>query len=139
MKSYRVHVVDEATVVPRGERVRIWWIRLNDGWVRAAEHPDATVEAAAEGEGESCPPGTIWVRRIDVVLAERTLLRCHLSEPSPERLEPIEYLRRGRLGVARSRRETYFRVAGNYRLVRDDRATDAARHTPKKDPRASSD
>jgi hypothetical protein len=131
MKSYRVHVADEATVVSRGERVRIWWIRLNDGWVRAAEHPNAQVEALSEGDSDVCPPGTIWVRRIELVLPAHTLLRCHLSEPAPERLEPIEYLRRGRLGVARNRRETYFRVEGNYRLVRADAGPDTARRVPK--------
>lgn len=116
-----MHVVDEASVVPRGERLRIWWVRRNDGWVRAAEHPGAQIESAsAEGGDESCPPGTIWIRNVELLLPAQTLLRCHLSEPAPERLEPIEYLRRGKLGVARARRETFFRVVGNYRLERAD-------------------
>ncbi|NLE88562.1 MAG: hypothetical protein GX607_19460 [Myxococcales bacterium] len=118
MRLYRVHVSDEASVVARGERVRVWWVQLNDGWVRAAEHPEATIETASSERGdEGCPPGTIWIRHVELQLPAGTLLRCHLSQPSPERLEPIEYLRRGQLGVARARRETLFRVAGNYRLT----------------------
>lgn len=121
MRLYRVHVVDEANVVPHGERVRVWWVRLNDGWVRAAEHPDGDVEAASsERDDEPCPPGTIWTRSVELLLAEGTLLRCHTSEPAPERLQPIEYLQRGKLGVPRARRETLFRVVGNYRLLRTE-------------------
>lgn len=118
MKLYRVHVIDEASVVPHGERVRVWWVRLNEGWVRAAEHPDAEVEhASSEGDDAPCPPGTIWTRKVELVLARGTLLRCHISEPAPERLEPLEYLQRGKFGVARARRELWYRVAGTYRLV----------------------
>lgn len=130
MKVYRVHLVDEANVVPRGERVRVWWVQLNDGWVRAGEHPKAVVEVAASERGdESCPPGTIWIRNIELMLAEGTLLRCHSSEPSPERLEPIEYLRRGKLRVPRARREQLFRVAGNYRLTPVDGPRGAPRRS----------
>lgn len=124
MKLYRVHVVDEATVVPRGERLCVWWVRQGDGWVRAVQHPEADVEAAQSERGDaSCPPGTIWIRNIELSLPESTLLRCHVSEPAPERLEPIEYLRRGKLGVGRAIRETLFEVAGNYRLKRRSPST----------------
>lgn len=117
MKLYRVHVVDEASVVPHGERVRVWWVRLNDGWVRAAEHPDAEVESLSSEDDVSCPPGIIWTRNVELMLARGTWLRCHISEPAPERLNPIEYLQRGKTGVARARRELWYRVAGTYRLV----------------------
>lgn len=130
-KLYRVHVVDEATVVARGERVRVWLAPLNDGWVRAAEHPEAIVEDASSERGdEGCPPGTIWMRQIELMLPEGSVLRCRETSPATERLEPIEYLKRGRLGMGRMRRETQHRVIGNYRLELVDAKT------PSRDTRA---
>ncbi len=122
-KRYRVHVVDEATVVAHGERVRVWLAPLNNGWVRAAEHPEAQVENASSERGdESCPPGTIWQRQVELMLPEGSVLRCRDTSPATERMEPIEYLRRGKLGMGRVHRETKHRVVGNYRLqlVEDD-------------------
>jgi hypothetical protein len=116
-RRYRVHVVDEATIVAHGERVRVWFAPLNDGWVRAAEHPEALVENSYSERGdESCPPGTIWMRQVELTLPAGSVLLCRDSMPARERLEPIEYLKRGKLGMARSRRETKHRVIGNYRL-----------------------
>lgn len=116
-RTYRVHVVDEATVVAHGERVRVWLAPLNDGYVRAAEHPAAVVDDASSERGdEHCPPGTIWLRNVELILPEGSVLLCRDSAPAAERLEPIEYLRRGKLGMKRSRRETRHKVVGNYRL-----------------------
>ena len=101
----------------RGERVRVWLAPLNDGWVRAAEHPEASVENASSERGdESCPPGTIWMRQVELVLPEGSILRCRDTAPATEHLEPMEYLKRGKLGMGRKRRETKHRVVGNYRL-----------------------
>lgn len=109
-------MTDEATIVPRGERVRIWWVRLNDGWVRAHQHPRAEVEL---GAGDRCPAGTIWQREVELELPRGTELRSVISEPAPvERLPPLEYLRREIRRARRRRRVRAFRVVGNYRLAR---------------------
>ena len=116
-RTYRVHVVDEATVVAHGERVRVWLAPLNDGYVRAHEHPNAEVDGASSERGDpGCPPGTIWLRNVELVLPEGSVLLCRDSSPAAERLEPIEYLRRGKLGMKRVHRETRHKVVGNYRL-----------------------
>lgn len=109
-------MTDEATIVPRGEQVRIWWVKLNDGWVRAREYPGAEVEL---GAGDRCPPGTVWRREVELVLPRGSLLRCAVSDPAPvERMAPLEYLRREIRNVQRRTKVRTFRVAGNYRLAR---------------------
>lgn len=118
---YRVHLSDEAIIVDRGERLRVWFARQGDAWVRAHEHPDAEVDVATgETGGESCPPGTVWIRHVEMVLDAGSVLLARVSEPEHERLEPLDYLRRGKLGMKRKVTETYFRVVGNYRLERLD-------------------
>lgn len=117
--TYRVHLLDEATVVERGERVRVWFIPYGDAWIRAAEHPAATVElSSAERSGESCPPGTIWQRSVELILPAKTPLLSRITSPLTERLEPMEYLKRGRLGTRRHVNESWFQVVGNYRIAR---------------------
>lgn len=114
----RVEVVEDATVVARGERVRSWFVRLNDGWVRAATHPLAVSdEASSEIGDDRCPPGTIWRRAIELELPQGTLLCAVETSPHVERRDPVEYLTREQLGMQRRTRRTHYRVAGNYRLV----------------------
>ncbi len=116
---YRVHVSDEAVIVERGEKLRVWFARQGDTWVRAHEHPDAEVDAATgESGGEACPPGTVWIRHVELMLDAGSILLSRVSEPEQEHLAPLEYLRRGRLGMKRKTNETFFRVVGNYRLER---------------------
>jgi len=117
--QYRVHLLDEATVVERGERVRVWFMLHGDSWVRAADHPGATVEMSSSERGDgNCPPGTVWQRSIDLVLPVETPLLSRTTSPRAEVLQPMEYLRRGKLGMNRSIQETWMRVVGNYRLAR---------------------
>lgn len=116
---YRVHVTDEAVIVERGEKLRVWFARQGDAWVRAHEHPDAEVDTATgESGGEACPPGTVWIRHVELMLESGAILLARVSEPEREELAPLEYLQRGRLGMKRKTNETYFRVVGNYRLER---------------------
>lgn len=115
---YRVLVTDEATVVARGERVRVWYVRLRDGWVRAREHPEAQVdEVSSERRDERCPPGTIWQRSVELALPPGTILRCAVSSPREETLSAVDYLTRGRVTKSRSVSESYHRLVGNYRLA----------------------
>lgn len=115
-RQYRISVTDCSSIVPRGEQIRIWWVRLNDGWVRAHQYPGAEVEL---GGGERCPPGVVWRREIELRLDRGALLRCAVSEPAPdEGLQPLDYLRREIRSARRRRRVRTFRVTGNYRLSR---------------------
>lgn len=121
--TYRVHLLDEATVVARGERVRVWFVPHADSWVRAADHPDATVEMTSSERGDQgCPPGTVWQRSVDLILPAETPLLSRTTSPRTEVLEPMEYLRRGKWGVNRTVQETWMRVVGNYRLARLENA-----------------
>lgn len=115
--TYRVHLVDEATVVARGQRLRVWFLGLNDGWVRAKDHPEAQLEEAfAERRDTSCPPGTIWRREIELILPRGTPLLSRVTTPLVEAFAPLDYLTKERRGVRRHVEETWFQVVGNYRL-----------------------
>lgn len=115
--KYRVFLTDAATVVARGERVRVWFVRLGQGWVRAREHPEALVEELSSERGDDrCPPGTVWQRSVELVLPVGTVLRSTVSAPRRERLSTVDYLTRGKVAKGREVTETYYRVVGNYRL-----------------------
>lgn len=117
--TYRVHLIDEATVVQRGERLRVWFLELGDTWVRAKDHPSAQLdEVDAERRDPGCPPGTIWRRTIELVLPADTPLLSRVTTPLVERLDAMEYLTKERRGMRRHIEETWFRVAGNYRLAK---------------------
>lgn len=114
---YRVRVTDEATVVERGERVRVWFLQLSDEWVRACDHPEAdTEEARSETRDARCPPGTIWQRHVELKLTPGTLLLSRVTRPLIERLDTLEYLTKERRGTRRHVEEIWFEVVGNYRL-----------------------
>jgi hypothetical protein len=116
---YRVHLTDEATVVGRGQRIRVWLVRHNDGWIRAKDHPDASLEEArADQRDASCPPGTVWRRSIELTLPGGCLLVCRVSTPLIEELGALEYLMKERRGMRRRVDETYFIVSGNYKLTK---------------------
>lgn len=117
-----MHLIDEATVVDRGERLRVWFLRQKDTWVRAADHPEASVDlSSAETSHAPCPPGTIWQRTVELLLPRHSLLLCRVTRPHiQESWSPIDYLKRGQWGTQRHITETYHRVVGNYRLVRVD-------------------
>lgn len=118
---YRVNVLDQAVVAERGQRVTVWVVEFNDGWIRAKDHPQAeTAEERAERPADRCPAGTIWRRSIEFKAPHGTKLRCIVSSPHTERLTPVEYLTRGKHRVGRKLSESLFRVAGNYRLTRVD-------------------
>ena len=101
--------------------MRVWYVRQGDAWVKAAEVMSAAVETdSSERQDESCPPGTIWQRAIELLLPGDTRLLCRTTTPITERLEPMDYLRRGKLGMNRHTHESTHRVVGNYRLERVD-------------------
>lgn len=117
--TYRVHLVDEATVVERGERVRVWFLEWGDTWVRAKDHPAAELEEArADRRDQSCPPGTIWRRTIELVLPAGCSLFSRVTTPLVETFDTMTYLTKERHTMRRHVSETWFTVAGNYRLAK---------------------
>lgn len=97
--------------------MRVWFLPLSDGWVRAKDHPDAEMEEAlAERRDSNCPPGTIWRREVELKLPAGTPLLSRVTTPLVEDLAPLDYLTKERRGVRRHVEETWFIVQGNYRL-----------------------
>lgn len=139
-RKYRVHLVDEATVVDRGERVRVWFLPLADGWVRAKDHPAAELdEARADRADATCPPGTLWKRHIELTLDEGCPVLSRVTTPLVEKLDPMAYLVKERRSVRRHVEETWFAVSGNYRLTRTKEPPDFSRarkaHRDEREPR----
>ncbi len=129
----RVLVIDEASVVPRGEELRVWFVQLKDGWVKAHEHP-AVVPPDEGEEDEGPPPGTIWRRTTELSLPRGAILMQLTTSPHVIRLDPLGYLERGPRAIDRRVRETRYRVSGNYRIEVVPRAGSPSAQTPKQKP-----
>lgn len=97
--------------------MRVWFLPLGDGWVRAKDHPDAMLEEArADRRDTGCPAGTIWKREIELMLPAGTPLLSRVTTPLVESLSPLDYMTKERRGMRRHIDETWFIVQGNYRL-----------------------
>lgn len=122
-RRYRVALTERASVVARGEQVELWFVRVNDAWVRAIEHPTAAVESSsldpesAESGYERCPSGTVWLRTTELVLERGTRLLQRQSAPRARQLSVMSYLKQGLSTTQRVVRERHFVVSGNYRLT----------------------
>lgn len=120
---YRVALTERAAIVARGEQLELWFVRVNDAWVRAVEHPSAAVESnTLEPQGdtstsERCPSGTVWQRSTELVLDAGTRLLLRQSAPRPRKLSVMSYLKQGLATTQRVVRERHFVVTGNYRLT----------------------
>ncbi len=115
--QYRIQLVDEATIVERGERVRVWFLPLNDGWVRAKDHPLAqTEEASTDNRDPRCPPGVIWRRSIELLLPPKTHLLSRVTRPLIQKLGTMDYLTQSKYKMQRHVKESWFVLIGNYRL-----------------------
>lgn len=125
-------VIDEANVVSRGEELRVWFVQLADGWVRAHEHPAVIPPEGEDDEGP--PPGTIWRRTTELSLPLGTTLMQRTTSPHVIRLDPLGYLERGPRAIDRRVRETLHRVVGNYRLMLVPRDGSPSPHHPKRKP-----
>jgi hypothetical protein len=111
-----VELVDAEVIVPRGRRKTTWFVRHNDGWVRAAEHPKATIESLDAG------PGTVFERRIEIALPKGTRVCRVDSAPAGEpRRDPLAHLVRARRSQRRTTRRTELSVGPRGELVRDQR------------------
>jgi hypothetical protein len=115
----RVHLTDEATIVERGEQVKVWFLQFADIWIRAKDHPDAIVEEeGVDSNASRCPPGTVWQRSTDLLLNLGTPLLCRVTRPLIEAFETLDYMTRERRSMRRHIDEQWFVVAGNYRMVK---------------------
>jgi len=121
---YRVALTERSSIVARGEQLELWFVRINDAWVRAVEHPSAAVEsntlepqADTTSASERCPSGTVWQRSTELVLDAGTELLLRQSAPRPRRLSVMSYLKQGLATTQRVVRERHFVVTGNYRLM----------------------
>ena len=116
--EYRIHLKDQCKVVAHGEEVRVWFLKENDDWVRAKDHPHAQLETAnSEHIDDHCPAGFVWVRNVELRLKKNTLLLCRTSSPLAQQGEMLDFLTRGASRSRRQVREQYYRVVGNYRTV----------------------
>ena len=100
-----VELVDEETIVPRGTRKVVWYVRTGDAWTHPGDLPDAT-RVALEPR-----PGTIWMSSTEVKVQPGTRLMRVESDPSqdPAR-DPLDYLRGEIRGARRRTRRSYYRV-----------------------------
>ncbi|MCH2109349.1 MAG: hypothetical protein MK135_08465 [Polyangiaceae bacterium] len=118
LKSYRLELVDAARIVARGEEVSVWYIRQNDGWIRAKDHPGVQLDTSvSENQDTRCPAGTVWQRQMELRVAPKTLLFCRTTSPQAIRLNVAQYLEQERPRAGRQNREHFYLVAGNYRKV----------------------
>lgn len=128
--AYRIALRERATIVARGEALETWWVRVNDGWVRASEHPaitatsraDADIDEHGSGESQSsddaaCPSGTVWHRTLELLLQAGTEVLLRQTWPRTRRLSVMGYLESGLGHTQRTINERRFIVSGNYKLT----------------------
>jgi len=108
-----IEVVDAEVIVPRGRRMTTWFVRYNDGWLRAVEHPNATVQQLQSG------PGTVWERRIEIPLPKGTRVCRVDSSPAGEApRDALAHLAGGRRSPKRTTRRIELSVGPRGELVR---------------------
>lgn len=115
---FRASLIDEATIVERGERVKVWFLPWGETWIRAKDHPSAQLEEVSSlMRATQCPAGTVWQRSIEIALAPRTPLLCRITRPLIESLETLDYMTKDRRMMRRHVEERWYLLVGNYRLA----------------------
>lgn len=98
----RVELVEEEYVAARGTAVVRWFVRKNDGWVRAGTLPGARSERLESGAG------IVWRTRVELELARDTRLLRVEARPDPRPQSTLSHLMRARPGkTARTLRAEY--------------------------------
>ncbi len=101
----RVELYDSEKIVDRGTQRTDWYVRVGDGWQRAARIPGATTTTLDVG------PGTVWQICIELQLPAGTKLMRVQSSPRRERArDAFTHLLQGSRGPAVQTRPSYFRV-----------------------------
>jgi len=95
-----IEVVDGEYVAVRGARERVWFVRVNQGWV-------AAIEQATEIIQVDPGPGTVWERRLVLELPRDSVLLEVESAPRPVVRTPLEYLTKGPQTARRVRRREF--------------------------------
>jgi hypothetical protein len=130
-RRYRIELTDRATIVARGERLEVWWVRVNDSWVRIADRAEAApgsdgsdtseLETASD-DGARCPSGTVWERRFQLSLPAGTQLLQRQTWPRVRELSVMDFLQRGLVHSQRVVQERRFVLTGNHKLTPIGRA-----------------
>ena len=114
-----VELVESERVGERGSEKTVWRVRLNDAWVSVVEWPEARIESIDPGAG------TVWERRIELMLPRGTQLQRVESRPAPpDRRDPLQHLLEARRQPRRVRKK-------EFRVGRGGRLLDAARRRPR--------
>src|SRR5690606_16137145 len=115
---FRASLIDEATIVERGERVKVWFLPWGETWIRAKDHPNAQLdEVSSFARATQCPAGTVWQRSIEIALAPRTPLLCRITRPLIESFQTLDYMTKDRRMMRRHVEERWYLLVGNYRLT----------------------
>jgi len=115
---FRASLIDEATIVERGERVKVWFLPWGETWIRAKDHPNAQLdEVSSLTRATQCPAGTVWQRSIEIALAPRTPLLCRITRPLIENFQTLDYMTKDRRMMRRHVEERWYLLVGNYRLT----------------------
>lgn len=128
---FRASLIDEATIVERGERVKVWFLPCGETWIRAKDHPSAqSDEVSSDARTTRCPAGTVWQRTIEIALAPKTPLLCRITRPLIESLQTVDYMTKDRRAMRRHVEERWYLLVGNYRLApyREPDSFTSARH-----------
>lgn len=108
----RVELFEEEHVVARGVGRTHWFVRVRDGWTRAASVPGAQVQSIEPG------PGVVWRRRVELELPRGTRLLCVRTSPRTVTRTPLEFLE-STLAPAQRVLRTQHRVAHGGQVVPD--------------------
>lgn len=107
-----VEVVDEETIVERGTRRVVWFVKGNAGWAHAAGWPGASRRDRDAG------PGTVWEREVVLELPLGTeLMRVEVRPAARRDRDALDYLRAEVRDAPRQVRRTYYRAGARGRLI----------------------
>jgi hypothetical protein len=112
-----VELVEEEFVLPGGSGKVSWFVRLNDGWVRAPSHPSARSEALEKRSG------TVWRTRVTLELPRGHALTRVETKPLPTQKSALEHLTGGTRGPKlKTLRRSYVVGPGGALCPKADRA-----------------
>jgi hypothetical protein len=104
--SEQVRLHESETVVERGHRKVIWFIRGERRWQPATGWPGAVIDQEEPG------PGTVWARNVGVRLdVGRMVMRVDSRPATHAARDVLDYLRRETRLAERATQRSYYRVA----------------------------